>query len=133
MNNILTSERVEKIFMDCLFKNEEVIDGKPIFEPVKAEGIMTNIGFHPERLQSHKEEIIEMLNELPENFHVKTGGGWSFLFACNDKHGELWTGLHERMEQLFQLGIGIGKVSYLMPRHMWEVLPGKMPYFVISE
>lgn len=133
MNNILTSEKVERIFMDCLFKDEEVVNGKPICDPVKVEGITSYIGFHPERIQSHKEEIIEMLNELPENFNLKTGGGWSFLCACNDKHGEQWTSLHMRMEQLFQLGIGIGKVSYTMPRDMWKILPGGVPYLVIGE
>jgi len=30
------------------------------------------------------------------------------------------------------LGIASGKLSYLMPREMWKVLPGGMPYLVVS-
>ena len=133
MSEVLTAEKVEKIFFRCLFTNDEIIDGKPILTPVPAEGIMSNVGFHPERLERSKPEIIEMLNELPSQFKEKSGGGWSFLNACNDKDGNLWTGFQQTMEQLFQLGIGIGKVKCLMPRDMWKVLPGGMPYYVITE
>ncbi len=123
---VLNAERVNAIFMDCLFR-----DGEDTSKHVKAEGIVRNVGFHPERLESHRAEVEAMLNELPEQFHKKSGGGWSFLNACNDKHGNQWTGLHQRMEQLFQLGIGIGTVQCQMPREMWPVLPGGMPYYVI--
>jgi len=68
---------------------------------------------------------------LPEQFKGSAGGGWSFLNACDDKHGNQWTDLHLRMEQLFQLGIGIGKVKCLMPRAMWSALPGGMPYYAV--
>lgn len=35
------------------------------------------------------------------------------------------------MEQLVSLGIGIKKVKYCMPKEMWSILPGGMPYFMI--
>ena len=124
----LTSENVERIFMDCLFK-----EGEDTSNYIPAEGVTTNVGFHPERIESHKDEIASMLSELPEEFKEKTGGGWTFLNAFNDKNGQQWTSLHRRMEQLFQLGIGIGKVSYLMPRDMWRIFPGGMPYLVIKD
>jgi len=127
MSKILSSERVEAIFNDCLFK-----DGEDTSNYVKAEGIAHNVGFHPERLQSHKAEIEAMLDELPDQFKKSGGGGWSFLNACLDKHGEQWTDLHLRMEQLFQLGIAIGKVECQLPREMWMVFPGGMPYYVIN-
>ena len=123
----LNAEQVNAVFMDCLFRN-----GEDASKHVKAEGIVRNVGFHPERLESHKAEIVAMLDELPEQFQEKSGGGWSFLKACNDKHGNQWTGLHQTMEQLFQLGIGIGKVKSLMPREVWSALPGGMPYYVIT-
>jgi len=109
----LTSENVERIFMDCLFK-----EGEDTSNYIPAEGITTNVGFHPERIESHREEIVSMLSELPEPFMEKSGGGWTFLNACNDKNGKQWTSFRQRMEQLFQLGIGIEKVAYLMPRDM---------------
>lgn len=56
----------------------------------------------------------------------------SFLSACNDKHGKQWADLHLRMEQLFQLGLAIGKAECVFSRDMWEILPGGMPYYVIN-
>ncbi|MEK7645754.1 MAG: hypothetical protein AAB374_01460 [Patescibacteria group bacterium] len=123
----LNPEQVNAVFMDCLFK-----DGEDTSKHVKAEGITTTVGFHPERLESHKAEIEAMLDELPNEFKKSGGGGWSFLNACNDKHGNQWTGFHQRMEQLFQLGIGIGKVQSQLPREMWLALPGGMPYYIID-
>ena len=124
---VLDPQRVEAIFMDCLFK-----EGEDTSKHIKAEGIVRSVGFHPERLESHRAEIEALLGELPNEFKKSGGGGWSFLQACNDKHGNQWTGMHLRMEQLFQLGIGIGKVKSLMPREMWSALPGGMPYYIID-
>lgn len=123
----LNSQRVEEIFMDCLFR-----DGEDTSKHVVAEGIVRTVGFHPERLQGHKEEISALLDELPDTFKKSGGGGMSFLHACIDKHGNQWTSLHLRMEQLFQLGIATGKVELLMPREMWPALPGSMPYYVVN-
>lgn len=123
---ILSSKRVEEIFMDCLFK-----DGEDMTKHIKAEGIMSNVGFNPERLEKYKGEIIAMLNELPDSFKETGGGGMSFLQACVDKHGNQWTSFLRTMEQLFQLGIGIGKVKCQLPREYWSTLPGGMPYYVI--
>ena len=124
---ILDSDKVNAIFMDCLFKDEEDTS-----KHVKAEGITRDVGFHPERLEGHKVEIVTMLDELPDEFKKSGGGGMSFLNACNDKHGNQWTDLHQRMEQLFQLGIGVGKAELLMPRKVWGALPGGMPYYVVT-
>lgn len=128
MNNVLKSERVNEIFVDSLFKvNEDTTNH------VKAEGITSVVGFNPERLDGHKAEITLMLDELPDVFKAGHGGGMSFLQACEDRHGNQWTGSHQRMEQLFQLGIAIDKVECLMPRAMWSMLPGGMPYYCIKE
>ncbi len=123
----LTSEKVENVFNDCLFREDENTSNH-----IKAEGIMQSVGFHPDRLNSHKEEIIELLNELPEEFKRSRGGGWSFLQACVDRNGNQWTDLHLRMEQLFLLGIAIGMVVCQTPRSIWKVMPGGMPHYVIE-
>ena len=125
---MINPERVNELFTDCLFKEGENIGN---YVKVDVEGITRTVEFHPERLESHRTEIIAMLDELPDEFKESGGGGMSFLNACNDKHGNQWTGFHQRMEQLFQLGIGINAAKCLMPREMWEVLPGGMPYYVI--
>ncbi len=72
-----------------------------------------------------------MLQELPDDLQSDKGGGMSFLNDCNDKNGHQWTGLHLRMGQLFQLGIGLKIAKWQMPRAMWAAFPGGMPYVVV--
>ena len=124
---MIDAARVTEIFTDCLFK-----EGEDTSVHIKVEGIMSTFGFHPERLKTHKEEIIEMLRQLPDDFHQKIGGGMSFLNACNDKEGVQW-GEHMNMDQLFCLGMGIGKVRSPLPKSLWNQLPGGMPYFTVLD
>lgn len=127
---VLDAGIVTNIFMDCLFKSQsEMQSTNPI---AIAEGITCTVGFHPERLAKHEDEILSLLAELPDAFNEETGGGWSFLRACEDRQGHQW-GEHKQMEQLFQLGIGIGRVKCLLPRDMWAMMPGGMPYYVITK
>jgi len=121
----LTAENVNTVFRACLFE-----DGEDTANAVKAEGIMSNFGFHPERLAKHKADIASMLAELPDEFRADKGGGWSFLNACMTRDGDQW-GEHVNMEQLVTLGIATGHAKMLLPRDMWEVLPGGMPYFAV--
>ena len=123
----LTSERVTEIFLDCLYREDEDTSNH-----IKAEGITTNVGFHPERLEGHRAEVEAMLMELPDQFLLSKGGGWSFLNACMDRNDIQWGG-HENVQQLILLGIGLNKVRFCMPRSMWSVLPGGMPYFVVLD
>ena len=122
----LTSENVESIFMDCLFQ-----DGEDTSDPAIAEGITSKFGFHKGRLESHRDDISDMLLQLPKEFHKDGGGGMTFLNAYINAKGEQWTGEHRRMEQLFSLGQACERVQCLMPRDMWSVLPGGMPYYAI--
>ena len=85
-----------------------------------------------ERLQLLGEEILATLMELPPQFRMSEGGGWSFLNACNDRDGNLW-GQHINIEQLLLLGIGAGLAKILLPREMWKALPGGMPYFGVLD
>jgi hypothetical protein len=126
--SMLNGEKVRSVFMDCLFQ-----EGEDSSKHIRADGVVTNVGFHPGRLEQHRAEIVEMLDELPDQFKESSGGGWSFLQACDDKHGNQWTDFHQRMEQLFQLGIGINRVKCLLPRELWKALPGGMPYYVILD
>lgn len=120
-------ERVEAVFMDCLFA-----EGEDHSIHVVCEGVVRPVGMNPAKLEKHRREIIAMLSMLPREFLADGGGGWSFLNACNDKNGEQWTGSHARMEQLFQLGQGIGAVKSLLPRETWPILPGGVPYFMVT-
>ena len=122
----LTAENVTEIFTDCLFRNGENTDNAKIVD-----GIMNNFGFHPDRIEKHKDDIYSMLKQLPEQFHSGKGEGWSFLNACNDKNGRQWAGLHKTIEQLFVIGIACNKVKCLLPKHMWSALYGGMPYYTV--
>lgn len=122
----LTAKNVDTVIRDCLFTDEEDKSGA-----VLAEGIMLKAGFHPERLTSHKEDIVSMLNQLPDEFFANKGGGWSFLNSCNTRDGVQW-GEHKDMDALLVLGIAIGKAEIMLPRKMWFIFPGSMPYFRVN-
>jgi hypothetical protein len=125
----LTADAVNAIFLDCLFTEEETAGGPPA-GMVLVEGVVNRYGLHPVRLESHRAEVTELLNELPEEFQEAKGGGWSFLQACVTQRGDQW-GEHVHIEQLFVMAMGLGLGRWVMPRSMWRAFPGSMPYFVI--
>jgi hypothetical protein len=135
---LIDAARVDEILRDCLYKDDEVEGLAQDQAPegaVIVEGIMRPFGFHPERLESHREEVAGMLANLPTEFRTSEhggGGGWSFLNACQDRNDVQWTGLHQVMDALFVLGIGLGLAAWLLPRDMWSALPGGMPYVVVK-
>ena len=125
---ISTADRVDSTFKACLFKdNEDTTDH------IVAEGIVSTVGFHPGRIEENREVIHDMLAELPDDFKASGGGGYSFLNACLDRHGNQWTGMHQKQEQLVQLGIAINEVEFILPRDMWPAFPGGMPYFTVKQ
>ncbi|HDZ26958.1 hypothetical protein LCGC14_2176970 [marine sediment metagenome] len=125
----LTSKNVNKIFMDCLFEEDNEENRK---NSIVVEGLVNKFGLNPVAIKKHKKDIYSMLKQLPKNFQKNGGGGWSFLNACNREDGTQWTGLHATMEQLVVLGIASEYVKYTMPREMWKILPGGVPYFSVA-
>lgn len=124
----LNPDVVAGLFQSCLWN-----DVDDAADRVEVEGIAHHVALHRGRLEECRDSIVAMLAELPEAFRESSPEeGTSFLAADRDRHGNCWTGHHSRMEQLFQLGIGIGKAKFLMPREMWSALPGGMPYVSIS-
>jgi hypothetical protein len=127
---LINSTRVDEVFKDCLFK-----EGEPTNDYIPAEGITVNVGFHPQRLESYRNEVRDMLSNLPKQFFPKGeggGDGWAFSGACNDKNDTQWTSFHVHMEQLFQLGIGLKMVRCLVPRIAWHSIPGGLPYYAVK-
>ncbi len=125
----LNASNVEEVLVKCLFTDDEDTSN-----PVIARGIVQTYGFHPGRLEEEKQGIIEMLSQLPDQFMMDVpggGGGWSFLQACQNKDGNQWADLHATMEKLVVLGIAVRRVKFLMPREMWAMFPGGMPYFAV--
>ncbi len=126
----LTGDTVRAIYISCKRIKGDGIGDVSVHETVQ--GIERTEDFHAGRLDENRQAIIDLLNELPEQFHKRGGGGWTFLNACNDKNGRQWTGFHYEMEMLFMLGMAAGYVSELMPRDLWQILPGGMPYYMID-
>lgn len=136
---MISAERVHEILKDCLYKEEELnpeTPDEPPEEAIIAKGIQTIFAFHPERLENHREEVKEILEELPEAFRISKGGGWSFLnmtttqenILQNRNSPEPW-GEQAAAQELACLAIGLGLGEWIGVE-MQEALPGGMPYFV---
>lgn len=125
----LSTEYVQDLGCRCMFAEEDLIDGNPPPDRlIEVDGIVIRFGFDRTRIEANKDEIRAALAELPDSFRE----GMSFLNACNDRHGNQWTGFHQTMALLFSLGIAAGMVKFCFPREMWGVLPGGMPYYIVE-
>ncbi len=118
---VLSSGRVQLLLGDCLSRPEEG-------GAVVVEGVRCDYAFDRAKLDERRTELLAMLAELPDQFATSSGGGWTFLNLCVDRHGRQWTDLHQVQEWLCCLAIGAGVGRWVLPRHMWEALPGGMPY-----
>ena len=130
---MISTERIDVIVRDSLFKDDELDKGRPKdgMEFIEARGAVNQFGFHRTRLESHRAEVQGMLAELPDQFHSDKGGGWSFLNACMTRDDHQW-GEQRDVDLLLCLGLGLGIVRYPLPREVWPVLPGGMPYFTVT-
>ena len=126
-NNInqLTAENVEKIFINCLATEPDISN-------ITGYGAMAEYQFDKKELNESKKIIISFLKQLPDEFQLSKGGGWSFLIACIDKEGNQW-GEHKHIEWLIALPNALDLIHFSLPKEMWVLLPGKMPYFVIHD
>lgn len=121
----LTHWSVDMTFRECLAD-----EGSS--DTVDVDGIVATYRFDNNRVRAHADDIVELLLQLPLEFRMSGGGGWSFLQACVDRSGRQW-GEHQDMARLFALGEAAGFVQCQMPRHLWGKLPGGMPYYVILD
>lgn len=131
----LDAIKVREIFLDCLYSEDRIkssTEEELMKEAILVKGIVTNVGFDPKKIAIHKSEIIELLDELPNEFKHEVAGGYSFLEACEDKYGNHWGG-HRSMEQLFMLGMACKRVRCLFPRKLWSMLPGGVPYYEVLD
>lgn len=129
------AERLHDIFMDCLFQEEELTDDGSVPEgAVLVDGIQSGFGFNPLQLEEHHDDIVALIDEIvPDSFLLSGGGGQSFLNLCENRDGELWTGMHPVVEQLVVISMAIGHARYCAPRKIWGKLPGGMPYIQFGE
>jgi hypothetical protein len=132
----LSVENVQEVVRDSLFRYDEAPrteDGRPRDpeDAVIVEGVIGRFGFHPGRLESHRQDVTDMLRELPDTFKKRGGGGMSFLNMCLTKTGHQW-GEHHDMDDLLCLAIGLKLGEIQVPREMWSALPGGFPYVVFD-
>lgn len=133
----LTAENVHTTIKACLPKTISDSDRQKLEKGGKVDGItlikgvVGGFAFVTSTLEAKREDIKSMLKELPDEFMKSKGGGWSFLNACMTKDGEQW-GEQTTVEELVCLGLGLKLVDFVMPREMWAMLPGGMPYFVVA-
>jgi hypothetical protein len=127
----LTTDRVNATFLDCLFRPEEIEDGKPLVESIIVDGVIGKFGFHAGRLNKNSAVIKKLLLELPDEFFDVGGGGWAFQNLGKDKLGNSWADTHLTLEQLVCLGLAINHVEYCLPRSEWRTVVGS-PYIRIN-
>jgi len=132
MSEASLAEQIHTVMMDCLYKDEELaVKGQPPEGAILVEGLVNKFGLHPGRVEAHKEEVRGFLDQMPQVFHAEGGGGMSFLSLCNTADGRQW-GEHRNMEELVVLGIACNLASYCLPRDMWAMLPGGVPYVTFN-
>jgi hypothetical protein len=123
----LNTDNLQRLFTFCLSTDAEA--GR---DEIEVDGVRNRFVFNRTRLAESRETIELMLAELPDQFFEGRGGGWAFLNACEDRHGGQWADQHRSVEQLICLGIAIDRVRYLLPRRMWAVFDGGLPYIVVK-
>lgn len=139
LEKILTADNVRKTVVACLYNDADLVldcNGDIDVEKLPAdaiavEGVIKRFAFDPKHVAEQKEYIRTLLNELPSVFKVEDGGGHSFLEACMDKHGNHWAE-HPSIDDLICLGLATGFVTFPLPRSMWSMLPGNVPYFTVN-
>lgn len=122
-NELLTTDAVDAVVKRCLYGDERPTEGAVIVE-----GIVTSYGFDRNRLAESVPEIERLIGELPDAFLMSGGGGWTFLNLCQDRHDRQWTGSQATMEAFCCVAIAAKRAAWLLPREMWGLLPGGMPY-----
>lgn len=127
----LTSKNVDTVIRDCLYDDADIVDGALPEEAITVEAIMLNVGFNPVKIAEHTNAIKDMLSYLPVQFFKDDGGGWTFLNMPTRNDGSQW-GEQRDADALLALGIAIGKAEIQMPRDMWAMFPGGVPYIAVE-
>lgn len=123
-------QAVERLFFSVLTDDGEIV-----------EGITGKFMLNLEALASHREAVRAWVKQLPISFHrskkgqkkaERGGDGFTFLALGQDNNAIQWTGEHRVMEFLYLLAAGLGMARFCMPRDMWSVMPGGVPYIVFD-
>lgn len=128
---------VHTTLVSCLFTSEEVdacrAEGLDVpQDAVVVEGIMRTFGFHPGRLEAARPRVKAWIKEMDPAFLTSGGGGSTFLNLCVLADGTHWAD-QPTCEAFIVLAFGLKLGSFSLPREMWGVLPGSMPYVTLGD
>lgn len=124
------SDEMDRIMSIVLYREDEVKDLKDEEMPqgcIFVRGLAHNFGFHPERLLDSAEDVRKILNAVVADEFMGAEGGWSFLNLVVGRNSEIW-GNQVDAEGLLCLALGLGWAEILVPRSMWQMMPGGVPY-----
>lgn len=118
----LDSKVVMELGKSCMFSDEDIPKGG---QPPKeywadGHGIVHHLIFDKRKIEKHREEIKDLLKELPEAFFDKNGE--CFINMPFDKNKRQW-GEQNHAEMLFSLGVAAGYIWFL-PRELWAISYG---------
>jgi hypothetical protein len=82
-------------------------------------------------IEVKRDEIKALLSELDPKFFRSVGGGGSVIDMPVDRYNRQW-GEQIDADALCALAFAAGLGEYCMPREVWSVLPGGMPYVVFD-
>ncbi len=123
----ITTENMARLVEET-FKKSLYREGESVTETIEIDGVAHKYAFNVERLKEQKETVEALVAELPAEFKQ----GWTFLNLCMTKDGGQWTGLQLRSEQLMVMAIALDLMKYCLPKNMWFVLPGGVPYVIVK-
>lgn len=112
-------QQVIEIFYDCSFKENELNNEVPKEPYLMVEGPIENYLFNAAKINRHKEEIANLIAELPGIDY-----GAKYLNLCMTKDKELWTKSQDNIERLVLLGLASEILVYTLPREYWTVDEG---------
>ena len=120
----LTTENVEKIFLDCFLPENYTDDTKVIL----VNAVTGNFGFDPEKIEKHAVDIQQMISQLSSKFD-EANQGYSFMnLPFKGENDEPW-GQQINGDHLMALGLASGWMMLTFEdRDMWSILPGAVPY-----
>ena len=122
----LTADNVIRIVAECL----------PVETPAttlglrRVLGLSTIFGFQRDLLEERRDQIIEMVSEVPARFIMSEG---SLLDVGRRRDNTVWTEDDSVKEQFCCLAIAIGYAGWIGDRKMWKNFRGEMPYVVFGD
>lgn len=127
-------QELDELIRYCLFKEEELPgQGRIPDGAVLVEGLTGRFYFHPIRLKEIKSKVKALIKNLVQpSFFTSQGGGMSFLKLVEAKDGTIW-GEQRSANVLLCLAVALNEATILVPRHLWYLFPGGVPYIRFND